>query len=218
MQRTPLTLVLPSTRSPRPFSRKPKVPLPPACSAKSSQVQVSPYSPSSRLALYSPARRARGSSWPVYRTAAGVRPAASPLRAWAGVCRSVLVRLSPHRLYRSDLGIDMTEIVIVLNSEEAVKAFSRGGNVTLGGTVSVAAGPIGTGGAVNGSLVNPAPMFSYSRSKGLFAGLALDGTALIERKDANREFYGSNVSATDILTLVLRLLTRSEVESGRTRS
>jgi len=43
-------------------------------------------------------------------------------------------------------------------------------------------------------------MFSYSRSKGLFAGLTLDGTILVERKDANRDFYGSTVSSTDILT------------------
>lgn len=57
-------------------------------------------------------------------------------------------------------------------------------------------------------------MFSYSRSKGeswtstqqseadsagLFAGLTLDGTILVERKDANRDFYGSAISATDIL-------------------
>jgi len=98
------------------------------------------------------------------------------------------------------IGADMTEVVIVLNSDEAVKAFSRGGNVTLGGGISAAAGPIGTGGSLSASLANPAPMFSYSRSKGLFAGLSLDGTILVERKDANREFYGSSVSSTDILT------------------
>lgn len=55
---------------------------------------------------------------------------------------------------------------MVLNSDEAVKAFSRGGNVTLGGSISAAAGPIGTGGQVAASMVNPAPIFSYSRSKG----------------------------------------------------
>jgi len=98
------------------------------------------------------------------------------------------------------IGADLTEVVIVLNSDEAVKAFSRGGNVTVGGGVSAAAGPIGTGGQISASLANPAPMFSYSKSKGLFAGLALDGTILVERKDANREFYGSNISSTDILT------------------
>ncbi|ORY31823.1 hypothetical protein BCR39DRAFT_525563 [Naematelia encephala] len=98
------------------------------------------------------------------------------------------------------IGADLTEVVIVLNSDEAVKAFSRGGNVTIGGGVSAAAGPIGTGGSVNASIANPAPMFSYSRSKGLFAGLTLDGTILVERKDANRDFYGSSISSTDILT------------------
>lgn len=55
---------------------------------------------------------------------------------------------------------------MILNSDEAVKAFSRGGNVTIGGSISAAAGPIGTGGQVAASMVNPAPIFSYSRSKG----------------------------------------------------
>ncbi|KAI0373718.1 DUF500-domain-containing protein [Pilatotrama ljubarskyi] len=98
------------------------------------------------------------------------------------------------------IGADITDFVIVLNSEEAVRAFAMGGNVTIGGNISAAAGPIGTGGAVQASLAHPAPMFSYSKSKGLFAGLSLEGTVLIERKDANRDFYGSAVPARDILT------------------
>ncbi|KAH9889970.1 DUF500-domain-containing protein [Cubamyces lactineus] len=98
------------------------------------------------------------------------------------------------------IGADITDFVIVLNSEEAVRAFAMGGNVTIGGNISAAAGPIGTGGAVQASLAHPAPMFSYSKSKGLFAGLSLEGTVLIERKDANRDFYGSAVPARDILS------------------
>ncbi|KAG6889704.1 hypothetical protein C0992_004424, partial [Termitomyces sp. T32_za158] len=98
------------------------------------------------------------------------------------------------------IGADITDFVIVLNSEDAVKAFSIGGNVTIGGNISAAAGPIGTGGSVQASLAHPAPMFSYSKSKGLFAGMSLEGTVLIERKDANRDFYGSSLSAKDILT------------------
>ncbi|KAK7028137.1 hypothetical protein VNI00_014952 [Paramarasmius palmivorus] len=97
------------------------------------------------------------------------------------------------------IGADITDFVIVLNSEDAVRAFSIGGNVTIGGNISAAAGPIGTGGSVQASLAHPAPMFSYSKSKGLFAGLSLEGTVLIERKDANRDFYGSPVPAKDIL-------------------
>ncbi|EIW59383.1 DUF500-domain-containing protein [Trametes versicolor FP-101664 SS1] len=98
------------------------------------------------------------------------------------------------------IGADITDFVIVLNSEEAVRAFAMGGNVTIGGNISAAAGPIGTGGAVQASLAHPAPMFSYSKSKGLFAGLSLEGTVLLERKDANRDFYGSVVPARDILS------------------
>jgi len=97
------------------------------------------------------------------------------------------------------IGADITDFVVVLNSEDAVKAFSIGGNLTIGGNISAAAGPIGTGGSVQASLAHPAPLFSYSKSKGLFAGLSLEGTALIERKDANRDFYGSPVPARDIL-------------------
>jgi lipid-binding SYLF domain-containing protein len=98
------------------------------------------------------------------------------------------------------IGADITHFVIVLNSEDAVRAFSLGGNVTIGGNISATAGPIGTGGSVQASLAHPAPMFSYSKSKGLFAGLSLEGTVLIERKDANKEFYGSAIPARDILS------------------
>ena len=66
------------------------------------------------------------------------------------------------------IGADITDFVIVLNSEDAVRAFSIGGNVTIGGNISAAAGPIGTGGSVQASLAHPAPMFSYSKSKGEF--------------------------------------------------
>jgi lipid-binding SYLF domain-containing protein len=66
------------------------------------------------------------------------------------------------------VGADITDFVVVLNSEDAVRAFSMGGNVTVGGNISAAAGPIGTGGSVQSTLAHPAPMFSYSKSKGRF--------------------------------------------------
>jgi len=98
------------------------------------------------------------------------------------------------------VGADLTDFVVVLNGDDAVRAFSLGGNVTIGGNIAATAGPIGTGGALQASLAHPAPMFSYSKSKGLFAGLSLEGTVLIERKDANRDFYGSPIPARDILS------------------
>ncbi|KAM0751987.1 DUF500-domain-containing protein [Meredithblackwellia eburnea MCA 4105] len=98
------------------------------------------------------------------------------------------------------IGADLSEFVVVLNSDDALSAFAKGGNVTIGGQLAAAAGPIGVGGAVNTSLLKPAPMFTYSKSKGLFAGVSLEGTVLIERKDANEAFYGQAIPAVDLLS------------------
>lgn len=98
------------------------------------------------------------------------------------------------------IGADLTEFVIVMNSDEAVKAFAYAGNVTIGGSLSAAAGPIGTGGAINAAIRDPAPLFTYSRSKGLFAGISLEGTVLVERKETNKDFYGQPIPAVDLLT------------------
>jgi len=97
------------------------------------------------------------------------------------------------------IGADLSEFVVVLNSEDAVKAFATTGNMTIGGNMSAAVGPIGTGAAVNASLLHPAPLFTYSKNKGLFAGISLEGTALIERKDTNEAFYGQRIPSLDIL-------------------
>ncbi|KAF7364929.1 Ysc84 domain-containing protein [Mycena venus] len=84
------------------------------------------------------------------------------------------------------IGADITDFVIVLRTEDAVRAFSQGRERDCRRDESALA-------------TTPTPMFSYSKSKGLFAGLSLEGTVLIERKDANRDFYGSPVPARDIL-------------------
>lgn len=83
------------------------------------------------------------------------------------------------------------------------------------GNISATAGPVGGGAQVAAALQHPAPMFSYTRSKGksfrqcapyetltyffsegLFAGVSLEGTVLVERKEANRAFYGSAMSVS----------------------
>lgn len=97
------------------------------------------------------------------------------------------------------IGADLTEYVVVMNSEAAVRSFGMTGNLTFGGNLGTAVGPIGTGAAVSAALVHSAPMFTYSRSKGLYGGLSLEGTALLERKDANAQFYGQPIPAIDLL-------------------
>ena len=91
---------------------------------------------------------------------------------------------------------------MILNDAAAVRAFQQLGSVTLGGNLSIAAGPIGrnaeASGAANFKAI--APVFSYSKTKGLFAGVSLEGSVLIERRDANRKFYGAPVTAKQLLT------------------
>jgi lipid-binding SYLF domain-containing protein len=87
---------------------------------------------------------------------------------------------------------------MVLNTDEAVKAFSRGGNVTLGGDVSVAAGPVGRTASV--AVTPVAAIYSYSRSKGLFAGVSVTGTVIVTRNGANEKYYGRKVTPEEILS------------------
>jgi len=95
------------------------------------------------------------------------------------------------------IGAEVTDFVIVLNNEAAVRAFSRGGNVTLGVDVSAAAGPVGR--TAEGAVAPKAAVYTYSRSKGLFAGVSLEGAVLGTRKEANARYYRRPVSAYDIL-------------------
>jgi lipid-binding SYLF domain-containing protein len=94
-------------------------------------------------------------------------------------------------------GVEITEFVIVLNTPAAVEAFAKQGNVTLGGNLSVAAGPIGR--AAEAGVGLQAAVYTYSRSQGLFAGVSLEGTALGTRDDVNAAYYGKPVAAAEIL-------------------
>ncbi|KAJ3032621.1 hypothetical protein HDV00_007315 [Rhizophlyctis rosea] len=98
------------------------------------------------------------------------------------------------------IGAELTDFVIILNTKDAVKAFSHGGNVTLGGNLSVAAGPIGRNAEAGGAIGNFAAIYSYSKTRGLFAGVSIEGSAIIERKDANAQFYSRKVSARELLS------------------
>jgi lipid-binding SYLF domain-containing protein len=73
-------------------------------------------------------------------------------------------------------GVQVTDFVIVLNNDAAVQAFSRGGNVTIGVDLSAAAGPVGRTAA--GAVMPTAAVYTYSRSKGLFVGVSLEGAVV----------------------------------------
>jgi len=96
------------------------------------------------------------------------------------------------------IGAQLTDFVFVLNNRAAVRAFSRDGNVTLGADVSAAAGPVGR--TVEASVAPTAAVYTYSRSKGLFAGVSLEGAVIATRKGANARYYGRPVRAADVLS------------------
>lgn len=96
------------------------------------------------------------------------------------------------------IGAQITDFVFVLNSNRAVRAFSRDGNVTLGADASVAAGPVGRD--AHAGVTPTAAIYTYSRSKGLFAGASLEGAIIATQKTANHRYYGRPVSAADILS------------------
>ncbi|KAK2761732.1 hypothetical protein FQN54_001560 [Arachnomyces sp. PD_36] len=103
--------------------------------------------------------------------------------------------------FGGQIGFELTDFVFILNDAAAVRTFSQVGTLTLGGNVSIAAGPIGrnaeAAGAANTRGV--AGVFSYSKTKGLFAGVSLEGSVLVERKDANEKLYHTKVTARELL-------------------
>ncbi|KAG9238901.1 hypothetical protein BJ875DRAFT_286497 [Amylocarpus encephaloides] len=103
--------------------------------------------------------------------------------------------------FGGQIGFELTDFVFILNDAAAVRTFSQQGSLTLGANVSIAAGPVGRNGEAAGaaSLKGVAGIFSYSKTKGLFAGVSLEGSAIIERRDANEKLYGQRLTAAQLL-------------------
>ncbi len=94
-------------------------------------------------------------------------------------------------------GAEATDFIFVLNTDAAVRAFSKGGNITLGADASVAAGPVGRDAHV--AVAPTAAVYTYSRTKGLFAGAAVEGAIIGTEKRENERYYGRPVLAREIL-------------------
>ncbi|KAJ8507369.1 hypothetical protein ONZ45_g10254 [Pleurotus djamor] len=100
-------------------------------------------------------------------------------------------------------GAEMTDFLVVLNSQSAIASFMAAGSLTLGGNMSIALGPLGRNGEASGSVNTKgklAAMVSYSKSRGLFGGVSLEGSVIVERQDANAIAYGSSVTAKQLLS------------------
>jgi lipid-binding SYLF domain-containing protein len=98
-------------------------------------------------------------------------------------------------------GVQSTDLFLVIRNARALDRIVRGaGKVTLGADLSVAAGPIGREAGAGTDAMLRAEILSYSRSRGLFAGLALDGDTLLVDDAANDRFYHKRgVTVADIV-------------------
>jgi lipid-binding SYLF domain-containing protein len=97
------------------------------------------------------------------------------------------------------LGGSETDVVmLVMNSGGVDKLLSS--KFTLGGDASVAAGPVGRTASAKTDLQLNAEILSYSRSRGLFAGVALNGATLRPDEETNTELYGNQVTNRQIVT------------------
>ena len=97
-------------------------------------------------------------------------------------------------------GVQSTDIVLVFTSRKGVEGIT-GGKVTLGGDASVSAGPVGRESSAATDMTFKAEVYSYSRSRGVFAGLAIDGSVISIDDDENDAFYRKkDVRAADIIS------------------
>jgi lipid-binding SYLF domain-containing protein len=96
------------------------------------------------------------------------------------------------------IGAQQTDVVLVFTTRQGVDGISDG-KMTLGADASIAAGPVGRSASAATDQNFSAEIYSYSRSRGLFAGVALDGSALTIERRSNTRFYGRKAGVNDII-------------------
>jgi lipid-binding SYLF domain-containing protein len=95
------------------------------------------------------------------------------------------------------LGVEATDVIMVFTNRDGVKPLLKG-KLKLGADASATAGPVGRKAEVGTDVLLKSAIYSYSRSKGLFAGIALDGAVIQLDDDANKAVYGKKSIAADL--------------------
>ena len=90
-------------------------------------------------------------------------------------------------------GVQSTDVILVFRSQRGVDTIVNG-KFTMGADASVAAGPVGRAAQASTDVQLKAEIYSYSRNRGLFAGVALDGSVIRIDHNANQAIYGRNVT------------------------
>ncbi len=98
------------------------------------------------------------------------------------------------------IGVQRADIILVFKNKETATSIAKG-KFTLGGDAGVAAGPVGRKAEASTDITFAAEIYSYSKSKGLFAGISIEGAALTIDTDATSKFYRDfDITVDDILT------------------
>jgi lipid-binding SYLF domain-containing protein len=97
------------------------------------------------------------------------------------------------------IGASSTDLILLVLNRKGMDKL-MGDKVTLGADVSVAAGPVGRSASAETNVRLDAEMLSWSRSKGVFAGVSLKGASLRPDKSDNRALYGKDITNREILT------------------
>lgn len=95
------------------------------------------------------------------------------------------------------IGVQSVDMVLVFR-HKGVLTKVKNGDFTIGGDISAAAGPVGRSSTASTDYKLEAEVYSYSRSRGLFAGVTIHGSNLSIDKSANADFYGNNMSSREI--------------------
>lgn len=97
------------------------------------------------------------------------------------------------------IGASETDVVLLVMNDRGMKHLLSD-KFTIGGDATAAAGPIGRGATAQTDALMHAEMLSYSRSRGLFAGISLEGATLRPDEESNRELYRHSITNRQILT------------------
>jgi len=96
------------------------------------------------------------------------------------------------------IGLEAVDVVLLFVNQRGVEKLLQD-QFSLGGDASIAAGPLGRTAEAETDILLRSEIYSYARSRGLFAGIALDGARMYQDGDVNKDLYGREIKAHDIL-------------------
>ena len=96
-------------------------------------------------------------------------------------------------------GVESIDLVLIFKNRETLQEIGNG-SFTLGGDISATAGPVGRNSSASTDYKMEAEVYSYSKSKGLFAGISLSGSAIDIDKKANEVYYQNYTDAADLFS------------------